>query len=188
MLPIIAAVGIGLAAAGAVTSFFGSQDASEAQQRAIAAQQRGEQVRKEAAHFDADRRRRQMIRMGLIQRSQAVAIANAQGANKGSGLEGVFGQIASATSFAVSGVTGNLEYGDQLFAANQELLEARKDSADAESTMALGKGLSSLGGAVLGNIGSINSIGGNLSQGFSNTYNYGSWAGSGYNGSGAPLA
>jgi hypothetical protein len=166
---ILEGIGIALGVIGAATSFFGSQDANEASQAAIAAQQRQEAIRKQAMDVDADRRRRQAIREMLIARSTAVARGAAQGAGQSgsSALPGAFGQIAGRAGFTLEGINTNQYLGNDMFSATQQLFEAKKDLADAQSTMQLGSSLSSLGGGLLGSAGTFDRV---FSSGFgSNT-------------------
>ena len=160
MDPITIGIGLALGIGGAVTSFFGGQDAADAQQAAIAAQQRAEAVRMEAMKYDADRRRRQLIREMLIARSTAVQRGANAGANSSgsSALPGAFGQITGRTGFGLEGVNTNLAFGKQMFNANQQLLQSKLDMVDAQSTMQLGSTLSSLGGAFMGNAGTISRV------------------------------
>lgn len=190
MDPITIGIGLALGIGGAVTSFFGGQDANEAQQAAIAAQQRAEANRMQAMRFDADQRRRQAIRAWLIERSTAVQRGVNAGANSSgsSALPGAFGQVAGKAGTSIFGINTNLAFGEEGFAANQQLLQAKLQMADAQQTMQLGSTLTSLGGAFMANAGTISNVFGGVGTGVSNMTNFGSWAGSGYNGSGAPLA
>ena len=157
---ILEGIGIALGIAGVATSFFGGQDAKEAQQASIAAQQRAEAARKEAMMIDADRRRRQLIREMLIARSTAVQRGANQGANASgsSALPGAFGQISGRTGFGIEGVNAGVRTGTEIFDANQQLLQARLSMADAQSTQQFGQSLTSLGGALMGNAGTIDRV------------------------------
>lgn len=176
-------IGIALALGGAVTSFIGGQDAQEAQQAAIAAQQRAEATRQEAMRYDADRRRRQAIREMLIARSTAVQRGANQGANASasSALPGAFGQVYGRAGSTIEGVNTNLGFGEQIFDANQQLFQAKMDLVEAQGTQQLGQSLSTLGGSIMGNVGTISRVGGSLlpSSGFGITGP--SWFGSGAN-------
>lgn len=153
-------IGLSLAVGGAITSFFGGQDAQEAQQAAIAAQQRAEAVRREAMRYDADRRRRQLIREMLIARSTSVQRGANQGANSAnsSALPGAFGQISGRAGFGIEGINTNLAFGEQTFDANQQLLQAKMDLVEAQGTQQIGQSLTSLGGAIMGNVGTIDRV------------------------------
>lgn len=151
-------IGIGLAIAGTATKTLGSILGSSAQKHVIADQQRAEQIRERAMELDASRRRREMIRQGMIQRAQALATGVAQGANFGTAIPSAYAQIGGQVAFGLEGVTKNEQLGRELFATNRDLLGARQEQANAESITAIGSGLSSLGGAVIGNLGPINNL------------------------------
>lgn len=134
---IIAGVGLAIGAAGAGVQYSASQ-------KQAAAMEKGEELRKKQMNLDAQRRTRQVIREGLIARSQALTNATAQGAEAGSGLQGGYAGIQSNTLYNASGIEQNRQIGSQIFDAN-------KQYAQAGSQMALGQGISSLGGAMVQN-------------------------------------
>ena len=185
---IVAIAGVGLAAAGTVTNISASKKQNQANQQAIAAQQQAEALRLEAMKMDADRRRRQEIRQMIISRSQALAMANSQGASQSSALPGAFGQISGRAGFGFEGINIAERTGHGIFDANQNLFQARLKANSANQLGQIGSGLTSLGGAFLTNSTAI----GNLSAGFGqsafNFANFGNTTGSGFMGSGAPLA
>lgn len=151
-------IGVGLAIAGTATSIFGSTQANKANKAVTAAQMRAEQIREQAMTVDADRRRREIIRQGMILRAQALATGVAQGAQHSSSLQGAFGQIAGQTSFGIEGVDLQEGFGHELFAANRQLLAARQSQANAQSIQQIGGSISSLGGAVIGSMGAIDRL------------------------------
>ena len=162
----LAAVGgLALTAAGTASSISGARSTQKAQEQGIAAQQEGEVARKKAMEIDASRRRREIIRQSMIARSHALATGVNQGAagKGGSAMPGSFGQIMGESNFALAGVDSQLQLGRDLFASNVNLLNARRAGASAETTTSMGRGLSSLGGTALGNIGAIDRIGGTVS-------------------------
>jgi hypothetical protein len=161
---IVAAAGVGLAAAGAVTSYGAAQDQADANAQAIAAQQRALAIQESARKIDANRRRRQLIREGIIARSQALATTTNQGANESSGLPGAYGQIAGRLAYGFSGINIAEDTSEQLYSANQQLTAAKLAANEAAATGALGSSLSSLGGAIVGNVGTISNIFGGFGQ------------------------
>lgn len=187
---ILAAAGVGLAGAGAFSSFLGSKQQSKANEAAIAAQQRMLAIQEEARRIDADRRRRQFMREAVISRSQALARGTAQGASSAgsSALPGAYGQIAGRAGWMISGVNQAERTSQDLYAANQELFRAKLQMGEAQETQALGSSLSSFGGAILGNLGSLNNMfGGGRGMSYGNTQV--SNTGQFYNsGAGAPYA
>jgi hypothetical protein len=156
MAALTAIVGATLAGVGAATSIFGAISGNSANQAALEAQQRAEAIRQQAAAADQERKRRQAIRQGIIQRSQALSREVAQGANESSAAPGASGQISQETSFNIAGINQAAYFGTALYGANQDLLAARSAQANADTIGNIGKGLSSLGGATISNLGAIN--------------------------------
>lgn len=163
----VAAAGVGIAAAGAVTNFAAAKQQKAANAQSIAAQQQAEAIRQKAMEVDANRRRRQLVREGIIARSQALATTTSAGANQSSGLFGAIGQISGRTAWGVSGINASESTGSQLFAANQDLLRAKLSMGNAQSLGQVGSGLTSLGGAMVNSYGAMDRIFG--STGASNT-------------------
>lgn len=143
------AIGLGIAAAGFVTSLFGASAQNDAQQQMLAAQQKAEAIRQKQMEDDAQRRVRAQIRQGNILHSQALATATNQGASQSSALPGAFGQVSQETSWNVAGVNTAVNYGRQMFGANQELLQAKANYVDAQQTSQIGSSLMSLGGGMV---------------------------------------
>lgn len=152
--------GLALSSVGVVTQVAGAVMANQAQEKGIEAQQRAEATREHATELDAQRKRREMIRQGIVARSQALAQGSAQGAQFGSALAGAEAGITGQTNYNVLGVNENLGIGHQLFESNRDVLRAKKEEAQAGTIGAIGGGLSSLGGGLMKNIGGINRIGG----------------------------
>lgn len=171
----LAVAGVGLSAAGAYSSYQGAKGQASASKEMAAIELRQEAVRKQAMELQAKRQTMEIVRTQQRARSLALTTANAQGAAQGSGLMGGYGQISGQTGVNLLGISQNLEFGEQMFALNSQLSQQKMNYADAGSKMALGSGLSSLGGSLLNNLGPINS----LSKGFGSGAN--SFGGDGYN-------
>lgn len=154
------ALGVGFAAAGMFTSLMGAGEQQQAREESIAAQQRMEDIRQQAMRVDADRRRRQMVREYLIARSTALARGTAQGASAqgGSAMQGAFGQAAGRAAFGISGINQVEDFGNQMFAANRALLQAKLHMGDAQATSQMGSSLTSLGGAFLSHGGAMDRV------------------------------
>lgn len=133
--------GLGLQAAGMIQQADASQEASEASKRA-------ETARQKQLELESSRKKREIIRQGILAKAQATSTATAQGAQFGSTLPGAAGSIASHSAYGVGGVNESQFLGNQIFQAN-------RDIADAQSDAATGAGLSSLGGALTKNLGII---------------------------------
>jgi hypothetical protein len=147
--------GLALGAVGAVMQYQGQRRQAEAQERGIRAQQRAEASRQRQMEIESQRRRREIIRQGVLARSQATAAAVSSGAQFGSGLPGALGGITNQQAFNTQGVESASQIGGDIFAANQQTLSARRDEARAGGQIAMGSGISSLGGAVSRGLGAI---------------------------------
>lgn len=156
---IIAGIGIAASIAGAAGSLYASQQQASAQKRAIAAQQEAERQRQLAMNLDAQRKKREQIRQAQVYRAQALATTTAQGASQGSGLEGAYGQISGQSGTNLQGINQNQEIGNNIFAANRAYGQAQADMADAQGSAATFQGISSLGGGLVSNAGTIGKIG-----------------------------
>lgn len=172
-LPIIAAIGVGVSAYGTVAQMGAAKDQAAAQQRQVEGEMRAEEIRRRAMELEARRRQIEIVRTQQRARSMALATSTAQNASLGSGLQGGYGQISGQSGWNSLGVSQNLGFGQQLFGINQDISQARIGMAQAGSQAAFGAGLSSLGGSLVTNAGTLSSVGQSLSG----------WASSGSTGS-----
>ena len=185
-----AVAGVGLSAYGAIAGSQAASKAASAQSAAYAQQSAAQQeitkkeleaeaVRKKAAELDARRRQLEIIRQGQRARAMSLTSATNQNAGLGSGLQGGYGQIAGQSGTQLLGVSQGLDLGNQLFGINADISQqkialaqaggaANQASARYGAESAFASGLSSLGGALISNLGTIKS----LSGGFGNTSNY----------------
>lgn len=148
---IIAGVGIAAAVAGSAVSV-------NASNQATAASKRAEALRERQMQLEAARSRRQVVRNMLRARSAALVGATAQGASGGSGLAGGYGQIGQQSGENMTGINQGTEIGAGIFSAN-------RDYANAQSLVSFGQGLSSLGGTLMNNSGTIGRVGSYMSGG-----------------------
>jgi len=169
----IAAVGIGMSVVGGVTSMFGASDKADAQQQVLQLQMQQEAERKKAMELNARRESLEAIRKGQTARALALTNATNQGAGGGSGIQGGYGQIAGATGTRLAGINQNLDIGRNMFNLNQAITGQQMQIADAESMMGFGAGLSSMGGALVNNMGAIGRIGGGFGGGANSGMNFG---------------
>lgn len=158
MEPITLGIGLALSVFGTIGGVNAAKEKQRGQEMAIAAQSKAEKLREQSMVIDSARRRREMIRQAMIAKSQALTTATSQGASKGSGLQGAFGQISGGLAFGLEGVNQQEGIGHGLFAAQQELLQAQKVMASAETDSATYKGISSIGGTLISNIGPIGNL------------------------------
>lgn len=154
----VAAVGLGVSAAGAYGSYSASKDANASQQAMIAAQQEQERLRKRAMELDARRKSMEMLRAQQRARALALTNATAQGASLGSGLQGGYGQIGGQTGFNLSGLESNLLFGRQMFALNQDISGLQGQYADAKSSQATWQGIGNMGTQLMGSASTIGNI------------------------------
>jgi hypothetical protein len=105
------------------------------------------------------RRKRETIRQSVAARSMALATVTAQGATGGSALGGAYGQISGRTGTNQLGINQNAEIGRNMFGLNNQMLGAYRESAAAGTQIAMGAGLSSLGGSLMSNSGAIGRVG-----------------------------
>lgn len=171
MAAITAAVGIGLglSAVGAGVGMYSASQQNEANQAAIAAQQKALAIQQQANQYDADRRRRQFIRENIIARATALSNATNQGAGGSSALNAAYGQIQGRTGWGISGVNASQNTSQQLYGANQELFQARMAASEAAMYGQIGQGLGSLGNAFLSNSSTIGNLFGGRGISYGNT-------------------
>jgi hypothetical protein len=95
-----------------------------AQQRAI------EATKRQAMEVDARRQQLEIVRGQQRARSLGLTNATSQGASKGSGLQGGYGQIAGQTGVNLLGVQQGLESGRNIFNANAAISGFNEDMAE----------------------------------------------------------
>lgn len=120
--------------------------------KAAAAQQTAEDMRKAQMDLEATRSRRQIMRQALVARSEALSNATAQGAAQGSGLAGGLAQIQNEAGTSTLAVNQNQDTGNQMFGVNRRI-------AQAQTQQSTGSGISSLGGALVKNQQEIGRLG-----------------------------
>ena len=124
---------MGLSVIGGVISAIGSMKQAKASAKA-------EKLRERMMGLEALRKRREIVREGVVARAQATSNAVAQGAGEGSGLQGGIAQITGRQNRNTLASTQDEEIGHKVFKANRQY-------AKAGGMIALGQGISSLGSA-----------------------------------------
>jgi len=115
------------AAAQSVTAAGASRDINQG----IVAQQKNiEATKRQAMEVDARRQQLEIIRNQQRGRALGLTTATSQGASKGSGLQGGYGQISGQTGVNLLGVQQNLQAGRQVFDANAAITNLNSDMAD----------------------------------------------------------
>lgn len=162
---VAAVAGVGLMGAG----LFGSSDAAKraaAEQKAIAADQMKIEEQKRMA-MELDSRRRELEVFRNVQRAKSMALTNAtlQGAGSGSGLQGGYAQQTASGAENLESIHQNLMIGRQIGDLNNDISKHKMALADISADASFYSGLSSMGGALLGNVGNI----GKMTSGWGNT-------------------
>lgn len=137
---------------GAAQSYQGTQKTVAAEQDASAASRRAEEARAQQSALEFARKNREIIRQSLIARANASSSAANQGANYGSGIQGAFAAFGGQEAAAVNTNQRAFDIGQDIFAANA-------DYASAQGRAAEGRGMSSLGGALMASSTQIGKIG-----------------------------
>lgn len=150
--------GLALSAVGTMGQMSAANDAEKAQEGIIQNQQKAESARQQSMMLDADRRKREIVRQGIIAKSQALTVGTSQGAAQGSAMGGVTGQIQGEAAYNYQGVNNSVALGTDIFNANQGVLQGRIAEAQAGAKSAMYSGISSFGsklGSLTGPIGNI---------------------------------
>lgn len=152
-MSVVGAIGLALSLGGQAISY-------SAQQKMIAEQtnasKKAENSREQQMRMDANHRRRQAVREGVVARSNSLAVGVSQGAQYSSGIAGAMGNATSQGLQNQQIASASEVMGGRVFAANREYFNA---SQRGQAGMAMGQGLSSLGGAIVNNADEINSMG-----------------------------
>jgi hypothetical protein len=143
---IIAGIGLGIAAAGAGIQAYGTMQQSEASQKA-------ERLRNRQMNLEATRRRRQIIREMIINQAQGRANAANQGATGGDSA--VLGAQAQQTNSAAQNTLAT----NQSQQIGQGIFNANAQYAQGQVTSSWGGNISSVGGSIMKNAGTIARVG-----------------------------
>ena len=161
-MSVVGAIGLAISAAGTVIGY-SSQQKMIAEQ--TAASKKAENSREQQMQLDSSNRRRQSVREAIVARSMGLAAGTNAGAGQGSGVAAALGQATAQGAENQQVVNSSQILGSRVFAANRDYFNATQKG---QAGMALGEGLSSLGGAIVNNAGTINQMGqyfGNRPQG-----------------------
>lgn len=154
----IAIAGAALAGVGAYQQYQGAKSSAEYQKDMTAKELQAEAVRQRAMELDARRKQMEIVRNQNKARAMALATANNQGGQLGSGLQGGYGGISGQSLTNLQGINQNLEFGQQLFGINSAISQDKINMAGANTQMALGSGLSSLGGTMINSASTIGNL------------------------------
>lgn len=104
------------------------------------ASEKAEKARQRMMQLEAMRKRRELVREGVVARATATSNASAQGAAEGSALQGGIAQITTQQNRNTTASFQDEQLGNKVFAANRQY-------AKAGGMIALGGGISALGSA-----------------------------------------
>lgn len=154
----IGAVGLGLKIFGGFGAASAQSDAYRLQQQEAQQEMVIEQQKQQA--FELQTRRSQMENFRNVQRARAQGLNSsvAQGANKGSGIQGGMAQAEDQGGVNNLGLTQNLGISRNIFAANQAINMDKIQIAGDMSTAATDQGWANLGGSIMGSAGTIGNI------------------------------
>lgn len=99
-------------------------------------ERQAEAQRRQAMEMDARRRQTEIIRNQQRARSLGLAAATSQGASRGTGLQGGYGQISGQTGTDILGVQQNLQIGRNIFDINANITNQRLAASDLETLYA----------------------------------------------------
>jgi hypothetical protein len=102
------------------------------------ASEKAEKLRKRQMNLEAMRKKREIIREGVMARAQALSAATAQGGAESSGLAGGYGQITGQVNRNLLATTQDQKLGNKMFKANQQYAQGGMISS-------VGSGVASVG-------------------------------------------
>jgi len=140
----------------------------ETQKSVIAQQAQADELRNQASILDATRKRRDVIRQGIVANATSLTNATNQGAaGPGStALAQSANDISGQSGVNLTGINQNLELGQKLFAINKNISSIYLNAQDQNASyVAQGKALQD---SVLDTQKQIYSLGGEISQNYSN--------------------
>lgn len=123
--------------------------------------------------LEASRSQLQNMRNAQRLRAQATAAATNQGATFGSGLYGGLSEITGTENTNRTSINQNLGIGRNIFGLNDDISQKKIQLAGVQGDMATDQAWASLGGAIVGNSGTIGNIfGGGFGGGSSRGGNF----------------
>lgn len=154
----LTAAGLAASVYGTITQTSAARSQARSQQAVTGLEMQVEAQRRKAMELDARRRSLEIVRQQQRARSMALTTATAQGAAQGSVLGGAYGQIQGQSNFNLAGINQNLALGRNIFDLNAQISQQRIGMAQTASNAATGAGISSLGGALVANAGTISNL------------------------------
>jgi len=112
------------------------------------AAKKAEALRQRQMNLEATRKKRELVREGIVARANATNAATAQGAGESSGLAGGIAQVTGQQNRNVLATNQDQQIGNGIFKANSQY-------ADAGMLVSLGSGIQSLGSSIGSNWGGM---------------------------------
>lgn len=162
----LSVVGLGIQLFGGMKS---SQDAQKAAQLNYGIAQDEQKINEQKnmqMQLEAQRSSLQQFRNIQRLRAQATAAATTQGAQFGSGLQGGLAEVTNEGLFNVQGINQATQFGNTIFGINNDISGKKMQLSQVQSDMASDQALSSLGGALVKNSGTIGGLGKDITAGF----------------------
>lgn len=143
---IIAAIGLGLSAAGGVVQYIG-------QQKVAKAQKKQEKIRNQQMNLDLMRQRREALRKALVARALGISNATNQGAGVAdSSVQGGIAQAVGQGNMSLTDINQNGQLGTAMFRANAQ-------EASGAGTAAMGTAIGGFGSGLVQNSTTISRVG-----------------------------
>lgn len=161
-------VGLGLQIWGASESSENAQRAAALSRQQAGLEQDINEQKKLQMQFEANRMQLQQYRNIQRLRAQGTAAAVNQGAASGSGLQGGLAATTASGLTNVTGILGNLQFGNTIFGLNNQISNVKMQMADVQADQAESQAWASLGGSLVNNAGTIGALGQNVGAGFRN--------------------
>lgn len=147
-----AAVGLGFSAFGAYNQYTSAQKQASISQNIIGLEQQAEGQRRTAMELQARRQNMQILRQNQVARAMATQNATGQGAQYGTGLSAGLSQVQGQTGVNLSGLSQNLQIGENMFDINAQISQQKIAMSQAKAQEAEGAGISSFGKSLGGSI------------------------------------
>lgn len=151
---------VALSAVGTFMSVSAAQASASANRDIAASQQQANQISLRAMEVESRRRQLETIRQGQIAKSQSTAVATAQNAQLGSGLQGGIAQVSGEQNFNLLGLNQNLDLGKEMASVNNRISQDRMSLASAQGLAGWGAGFSGFGNTLTANAGAITRLSG----------------------------
>lgn len=153
------AVGLGMQIFGAVGASRDAHRAADINKGIAGDEQSINEQKRTQMEMQARRFQMENLRNAQRARAQGTAAAVNQGSNLGSGLQGGLAQNTAQEGFNAMGISGNLAIGENIFNTNNAISGKKMQLADVQASQATNSAISSLGGSIVSNAGTLGQTG-----------------------------